>query len=274
MKTPASTEFRGAQFPTYARKRFGQHFLVDTEVVGEIVRYLALQPTDRVVEIGPGRGALTQHLVASGAHIDAIEIDRDLATGLHSSFATFDQMTIHTADALKFDFVGLAERGGKLRIVGNLPYNISTPLLIQLLQASGCIVDICVMVQQEVADRLTAQPRTADYGRLSVMTQAFMDVDQVLQVPPSAFEPPPKVNSCVVALRPRPRREIEVQFSVLSGLVATAFSMRRKMIRHTLGKILASDVLEAHAIKVTQRAEELTVAQYVALASIVSDSTV
>lgn len=258
------------QFPAFARKRFGQHFLVDSQVIGEIIRYLALQPTDSVVEIGPGRGALTQHLVVSGARVHAIEIDRELASSLRASCAAFQRTTIHTADALKFDFANLAEQTGKLRIIGNLPYNISTPLLIHLVQTHHSIVDICVMVQKEVAERLTGQPRTPDYGRLSVMIQAFMEVEQLFDVPPAAFTPPPKVNSCVVALRPRPLRQLEFQFGALSAIVATAFSMRRKMIRHTLGKTLSDDVLEAHAVALTQRPEEITVAQYVALAQTVS----
>jgi 16S rRNA (adenine1518-N6/adenine1519-N6)-dimethyltransferase len=263
-----TVEPRTPGFPSRARKRFGQHFLTDEQVLSDIARYLALAPTDVAVEVGPGRGALTRLLVATGARVEAIEIDRDLITGLRAHFTGSERLTIHEADALKFDFTALASQAGKLRLIGNLPYNIATPLLIHFVQIRECVVDMCLMVQKEVAERLTAQPRTPDYGRLSVMIQAYMEVVQILDVGPASFSPPPKVDSCVVALRPRQSSlNPAFSFDALSSLVATAFSHRRKMLRHTLGKLVPEDMLEKHQIRLSQRPEEISVNQYLALAS-------
>ncbi|MSR13878.1 MAG: 16S rRNA (adenine(1518)-N(6)/adenine(1519)-N(6))-dimethyltransferase RsmA [Gammaproteobacteria bacterium] len=264
---PRGTDPRESGFPSHARKRFGQHFLTDEQAITDIVRYLALSPTDVAVEIGPGRGALTKHLVATGTRVEAVEIDRDLISGLRAIFTGAERVTIHEADALTFDFANLAAQVGKLRIIGNLPYNIATPLLFRFLQIRECVADMCLMVQKEVAERLTGQPSTPDYGRLSVMVQAYMHVDQILDVEPAAFSPPPKVDSCVVSLRPRVTTlNAEVGLSALSNLVAAAFAHRRKMLRHTLGKLVSEDTLEKHQIKLSQRPEEISVEQYLALA--------
>ncbi|MGH8598839.1 MAG: 16S rRNA (adenine(1518)-N(6)/adenine(1519)-N(6))-dimethyltransferase RsmA [Gammaproteobacteria bacterium] len=266
MRTAPRSDPRHARFPQFARKRFGQHFLIDDQVVFEIVRYLALQTTETVVEIGPGRGALTEHLLVSGASIEAIEIDRDLVSALRQRFAESPNLAIREADALRFDFLGLGANRGMLRVIGNLPYNIATALLFHLLQARHVISDMCLMVQKEVAERLVAAPRTAAYGRLSVMIQAYADVAQIVQVHPASFTPPPKVDSSVVAIVPHRVESPDLPFNELRTVVATAFSQRRKMVRHTLGKMVPPAILSAHQIALTQRPGEISVEQYTELA--------
>jgi 16S rRNA (adenine1518-N6/adenine1519-N6)-dimethyltransferase len=229
-----------------ARKRFGQHFLHDPGVVGRIIAAIAARPGQHVVEIGPGRGVLTHSLLAAtGGALDAIEIDRDLAALLRTELASRARFVLHQADALDFDFGALArERGGRLRIVGNLPYNVSTPLLFHLLASAPHIEDMHVMLQREVVKRIAASPGSSDYGRLTVMLAPWVRVEALFDVGPGAFRPPPAVWSSVVRLvvRREPAFEVSPKFA---AVVAAAFSHRRKTLRNAvrelvpLGNILA-----------------------------------
>jgi len=249
-----------------ARKRFGQHFLVDEQIIEDIVRCIGAAAGERIVEIGPGRGALTTALLRHGVCVEAVEIDRDLVRELRRHFREEPRLTVHEGDALTFDFPGLALPGERLRIVGNLPYNISTPLMLRLLKLGQGIRDMCFMLQKEVADHLVARPGTADYGRLAVMTQAFCEAAVVLQVPPTAFAPPPRVDSSVVMLRPH---EVPpCSFGTLEKIVAEAFLHRRKMLRQTLGRRFPHEVLAALGIPLTDRPENVSVQQFLALATL------
>jgi 16S rRNA (adenine1518-N6/adenine1519-N6)-dimethyltransferase len=243
-----------------ARKRFGQHFLVDQGVIAEIVEAINPQPNEALVEIGPGLGALTQPILSQGAKsLSVIELDRDLAAGLRRRWPVLD---VIEADVLKVDFAALQSRLGKpLRVVGNLPYNISTPVLFHLAEVTRCVQDQHFMLQREVVQRMVAQPGTSDYSRLSVMLQWRYAMESVLDVPPCAFEPPPRVDSAVVRMTP------------------LAFSQRRKLLRHTVGKWLDEREAAALAEKtpflrplfdLQRRAQEVTVDEYVALARGVS----
>lgn len=249
-----------------ARKRFGQHFLIDPMVLEEIVACVGHADDGPVVEIGPGRGALTERLLAHGFEVHAVEIDRDLVTHLGERFIGQNRLHLHQGDALHFDLGTLPIDQSALRLVGNLPYNISTPLLFRLLELGGRIGQMCFMVQKEVADRLVAAPGTGDYGRLAVMTQAFCSAGVALDVPPEAFAPPPRVDSNVVLLRPTPPPRCG--FAALGKLVAEAFLHRRKMLRQTLAKHYPPGTLESLGIPLTARPENITVAQYVALADV------
>ncbi|MBV8306238.1 MAG: 16S rRNA (adenine(1518)-N(6)/adenine(1519)-N(6))-dimethyltransferase RsmA [Gammaproteobacteria bacterium] len=231
------------------RKRFGQHFLHDRRVAARIVRALDARPGDHLVEIGPGRGALTGPLLElPGCTLDAIEIDRDLAAGLRPAFAGAPGHTLHEADALAFDFSALARaRGGRLRILGNLPYNISTPLLFHLLSHTDAIIDLTLMLQREVVARLAAAPGDGDYGRLGVMLAPRVQVQRLFDVGPGAFQPAPRVWSAVVRLsvRAQPLFPISPQFA---AVVAAAFSQRRKTLRNALSQMLTSGQIVACGI--------------------------
>ncbi|MGQ0525351.1 MAG: 16S rRNA (adenine(1518)-N(6)/adenine(1519)-N(6))-dimethyltransferase RsmA [Betaproteobacteria bacterium] len=242
------------------RKRFGQHFLVDRPVIAAIVEAIRPQPEDRMLEIGPGLGALTRPLLALLDHLHVVEIDRDLVTRLQREFAT-ERLTIYQADALEFDFGVL---GPDLRVVGNLPYNISTPLLFHLADSAPAIRDIHVMLQKEVVERMVAAAGTTDYGRLSVMLQYRFTVEQVLTVPAEAFRPPPKVESAVVRLAPLTRQGTEqCDERLLAKLVARAFMQRRKTLRNALGDYLQERDFAALGIDPGARAEQLAVADFV-----------
>ena len=247
-----------------ARKRFGQHFLRDGSIIESIVQAIAPQPGQRMVEIGPGLAALTQPLVERLGHLTAIELDRDLAQRLRSH----GQLTVIESDVLKVDFSALqahpSQAAGKWRVVGNLPYNISTPILFHLLDHVDCIQDQHFMLQKEVIDRMVASPSTAAYGRLSVMLQWRYAMEDVLFVPPESFDPPPRVDSAVVRMVPHAEPAV-LDVRRLSELVQVAFSQRRKLLRHTLGKWLAEKNF-AGAFDVQRRAEEVPVAEYIALA--------
>ena len=251
------------------RKRFGQHFLHDRNVIGRIVAALSLRPEDHVVEIGPGRGALTRELATRLAHFDAVELDRDLLAHLPSVIPP-DKLTLHGADALKFDFCRLMQEGRKLRLVGNLPYNISTPLLFHLLDQSGCIEDMLFMLQKEVVQRLAASPGGKDYGRLSVMIQYRCRVEKLFDVAPCAFTPPPKVESAVVRLVPHATPPVtitnEAQFA---KVVRMAFASRRKTLRNNMKGLLSAEDMSALGIDPTRRAETLTLAEFAALSNAV-----
>jgi 16S rRNA (adenine1518-N6/adenine1519-N6)-dimethyltransferase len=245
-----------------ARKRFGQHFLADEGIIDGIVREIAPKPGQVMVEIGPGLAALTQPLVERVGALTVIELDRDLTARLRQRA----QLKVVEADVLKVDFAALADelRAPKLRVVGNLPYNISSPILFHLLQYVGRVEDQHFMLQKEVVDRMVAAPATADYGRLSVMLQWRYAMEDVLFVPPESFDPPPKVDSAVVRMVPY-AQPAGVDEALLSQLVQVAFSQRRKILRNTLGKWLEEKGF-AGTFDLQRRAEEVPVAEYLALA--------
>jgi 16S rRNA (adenine1518-N6/adenine1519-N6)-dimethyltransferase len=250
-----------------ARKRFGQNFLHDRGIIERIIGAIHPEGNQHIVEIGPGLGALTEQLIDRAGRLDVVELDRDLVPRLQQRFGDRPHFHIHSADALRFDFAALAEEGAKLRVVGNLPYNISTPLLFHLLDQHRAIRDMYFMLQLEVVNRLAAQPGDDDYGRLSVMVQYRCQVDKLFTVPPGAFTPPPKVYSAIVRLVPHatlpcPARDEQM----LGRLVAQAFSQRRKTLRNTLKGLLDAAAIEALGIDGSRRPETLTLAEFVALA--------
>ena len=250
------------------RKRFGQHFLHDRNLVDRMVRTLDLKQDDTVVEIGPGRGALTYPLLEDLPHLHVVELDRDLITLLRQE-NTPDRLSIHESDALKFDFRTLKPADKPLRVVGNLPYNISTPLIFHLLSQADAISDMTFMLQKEVVDRLTASPGTRDWGRLSIMVQYYCQADYLFFVPPGAFSPPPKVDSAVVRLLPYPTLPHPVDDEDhLRRLVAQAFTQRRKAIRNSLKSLVSLEQFEAAGIDAGLRPDQLSVADYVALANL------
>jgi 16S rRNA (adenine1518-N6/adenine1519-N6)-dimethyltransferase len=244
------------------RKRFGQHFLADQAIIDAIVRAIDPRPGQAMVEIGPGLAALTQPLVERLGKLAVIELDRDLAARLREHA----QLTVIESDVLRVDFAQLAASldTAKLRVAGNLPYNISTPILFHLLGFVASIEDQHFMLQKEVIDRMVASPATSDYGRLSVMLQWRYEMENVLAVPPESFEPPPRVDSAVVRMVPRPA-PVPVDEQLLSELVQVAFSQRRKLLRHTLGKWLEQKKFEG-TFDVQRRAEEVPVEEYLQLA--------
>ncbi len=250
------------------RKRFGQHFLADDGIVEAIVSAIAPRAGQAMVEIGPGLAALTQPLVERLGHLCVIELDRDLAARLRAH----PQLDVIESDVLKVDFAEVAQAQGaaKLRVVGNLPYNISTPILFHLLDFVDVIEDQHFMLQKEVVDRMVASPSTSDYGRLSVMLQWRYAMDMVLFVPPESFQPPPRVNSAVVRMVPRPD-PVLLKVQLLSEMVQVAFSQRRKLLRHTLGKWLLEKGFSGE-FDVQRRAEEVPVAEYLALAGKIIDT--
>lgn len=245
-----------------ARKRFGQNFLQDQGIIDSIVRAIDPQPDERLIEIGPGLAALTQPLVERAGRMTVIELDRDLAARLRQHA----QLDVIESDVLKVDFTALAvERDWpKLRVVGNLPYNISTPILFHLLDHVDVVQDQHFMLQKEVIDRMVATPAQGDYSRLSVMLQWRYAMEQVLFVPPESFDPPPKVNSAVVRMVPLAKPP-ELDLPLFGSLVQSAFSQRRKLLRHTLGHWLEEKGFEGE-FDLQRRAEEVPVAEYVALA--------
>ncbi|MET0310551.1 MAG: 16S rRNA (adenine(1518)-N(6)/adenine(1519)-N(6))-dimethyltransferase RsmA [Burkholderiaceae bacterium] len=249
------------------RKRFGQHFLSDAGIIDAIVREIAPAPGQPMVEIGPGLAALTQPLVERLGQLTVIELDRDLAQRLRSH----PQLSVVESDVLKVDFTALAQQMGapRLRIAGNLPYNISTPILFHLLDHATVVEDQHFMLQKEVIDRMVASPATSDYGRLSVMLQWRYEMENVLFVPPESFDPPPRVDSAVVRMIPRPE-PAPVDFKLLSEVVQVAFSQRRKLLRHSLGKWLEARGAQ-HDFDLQRRAEEVPASQYIALAQALKD---
>jgi 16S rRNA (adenine1518-N6/adenine1519-N6)-dimethyltransferase len=244
-----------------ARKRFGQHFLADAGVIDAIVAAIDPRPGQALVEIGPGLGAMTGPLLERCERLTVIELDRDLAARLRRNA----RLDVVESDVLKVDFAALADRLGQpLRVVGNLPYNISTPILFHLLAVASRVVDQTFMLQKEVVQRMAASPGSKDYGRLSVMLQWRYDIESLLDVPPEAFEPPPRVDSAVVRMLPLPGTDT-VDAALLGELVTVAFSQRRKLLRHTLGRWLEARGAAA-TFDVQRRAEEVPVAEYLALA--------
>lgn len=240
----------------FARKRFGQHFLHDAHVIGQILEALDPAPDDALVEIGPGHGALTAPLLERLGRLDAIEIDRDLAAELRAQWG-LRGLTLHEDDALKFDFAALAtSRGRRLRVIGNLPYNVSTPLLFHLLRTPTALRDLHIMLQREVIQRLCAEPGSGDYGRLTVMLAPWVSTEYLFDVGPGAFRPAPKVWSAVarLTLRDVPAFETDQRYA---AVVAAAFSQRRKTLRNALRAMLDAATIEACGIDPGARPETL-----------------
>jgi 16S rRNA (adenine1518-N6/adenine1519-N6)-dimethyltransferase len=250
------------------KKQFGQHFLHDPGMLARIVAAIAPQPDDLMVEIGPGMGALTIPLLGKLRHLHVVEIDRDLVAHLQASFPA-KHLTVHACDVLKFDFGAL---GNDLRVVGNLPYNISSPILFHLADCAESIRDMHFMLQKEVVDRMAAQPDTPDYGRLSVMLQARFRVAKLFNVPPGCFNPPPKVDSAVVRLAPLPPEGIPYRDARrFSEIVARAFGQRRKTLRNTLKGVVSEAVFKKLGIDPGRRGETLSVTDFAALADTPAD---
>jgi 16S rRNA (adenine1518-N6/adenine1519-N6)-dimethyltransferase len=248
------------------RKRFGQHFLHDPAVIERIAHALAPQAGEHLVEIGPGHGALTaQLLAAAGTTLDAIEIDRDLGQALTARFAG-TALALHVGDALRFDFTALARaRAGPLRVIGNLPYNISTPLLFHLLGHAGALTDLHVMLQREVVARLAAAPGSSDYGRLGVMLAPHFVIERLFEVGPGAFTPPPRVWSAVVRLTVRPAAPF-VLSPHYAQVVAAAFAQRRKTLRNALSRLMDRAQIVACGLDPGTRPETLSPADFNTLA--------
>ncbi|GMQ84345.1 MAG: 16S rRNA (adenine(1518)-N(6)/adenine(1519)-N(6)) -dimethyltransferase RsmA [Gammaproteobacteria bacterium] len=256
-----------------ARKRFGQNFLHDPAIIQRIVRVVNPQPGQRLVEIGPGKGAITLPLLAVCKHLEVIELDRDLVRPLAEKAMPFGELVIHQQDALRFDFAALAD-GERVRTVGNLPYNISTPLLFHLITQSGSIQDMHFMLQKEVVDRMAAVPGSRDYGRLSVMIQYHCKVEPLFGVGPGAFQPAPRVDSAFVRLTPWSQPPVVVKDAeCLATLVRQAFSQRRKTLRNTLKGLLSEQAIRATGTDPSVRPESISLEQYAALANQLADKT-
>ncbi len=250
-----------------ARKRFGQNFLEDQQVIQDIMRALALKPGQRLVEIGPGLGALTEHLLEENdGHLDVVELDRDLIPILRTKFFNFPDLKIHQGDALKFNFSSLITGQEKMRVIGNLPYNISTPLIFHLLEYAPFIQDMHFMLQKEVVDRMAASSGDKSYGRLGIMVQYHCRVEPLIKVPPSAFNPRPKVDSSVVRLTPYEQLPITAKSVFrLEQVVREAFNQRRKTIRNNLKKFITAAQLEKIGIDPGLRPENLTLQNFVTI---------
>lgn len=253
------------------RKRFGQHFLHDPGVIRRIIDTVAPAAGERIVEVGPGRGALTWGLLERARRLDVIEIDRDLARALEADPRAKDGLRVHVENVLDTDFIRLRGEGAPLRVVGNLPYNISTPLMFRLLTQRTAISDMYFMLQKEVVDRMAALPGTKDYGRLTVMIAAVAEVEALFDVGPGAFQPRPKVWSAIVRLRPTEHPRFEMgRDGALRTLVTTAFSHRRKTLRNCLKGLLTAQDIESCGIDPQLRPETLAPAQFGLLAALYS----
>ena len=246
------------------RKRFGQNFLHDEAVIDSIASAIAPRATDHLVEIGPGQGALTEVLVDGCGQLDVVELDRDLVAGLLAAFSIHPHFKLHSADALNFDFSSLIAGDEKLRVVGNLPYNISTPLIFKLLENAAIIQDMHFMLQLEVVQRLAAKPGNKHWGRLGIMSQFHCRVEHLFDVPPEAFNPPPKVQSAIVRLTPHVESPWpDVDEPSLRSVVQSAFAQRRKTLRNNLKGIIDSAALEALGIDPGARAETLEINAFI-----------
>ena len=245
------------------RKRFGQHFLTDRHYLDRVVGAIDARPGETLLEIGPGTGLLTVHLVAALGHLHVVEIDRDLAAALRNRFPA-TQVTVHEGDVLEFDFASLP---APLRVAGNLPYNVSTPILFRIAAVAERIRDCTFMLQKEVVDRMVAAPESADYGRLSVMLQYRFSMQAMLRVPPGAFTPPPKVDSAVVRMVPLGTdRAVARDEERFASVVAKAFSQRRKTLRNATRGLVGEDAFATTGIDPGRRGETLSVAEFIALA--------
>lgn len=252
-----------------ARKRFGQNFLHDPGVIRRIIRAIAPHESDCMVEIGPGLGALTEELLAEAGELDAIELDRDLPPILRTKFFNYgDKFRIHEADAMKFDFAQLRKGDKQLRIVGNLPYNISTQLIFHLLSHAEHVQDMHFMLQKEVVDRMAAGPGENNYGRLGIMAQYYCQVESLFVVPPGAFNPAPKVDSAIIRLTPYQKLPyVADDVTQLENVVRTAFNMRRKTLRNNLKPLLLAEELEQLGIDPGLRPEKLPIESFVKISN-------
>lgn len=254
--------------PHKARKRFGQNFLVDHNIIDKIVTAINPKSDDTLVEIGPGQGALTEPLLQKCPSLNVVELDKDLIPRLKVQFFNYPEFTIHEGDALKFDFSTLIKEDKPLRIVGNLPYNISTPLMFHLLSYGSKVKDMHFMLQKEVVDRLTAVPGEKAYGRLGIMVQYFCQTMPLVQVPPTAFRPMPKVDSAVVRLVPRGTiKNPATDIKLLEKLVNACFQQRRKTLRNSLKNFATAEQMEQLDIDISLRPEKLSVDDYVNLSN-------
>ena len=256
-----------------AKKRFGQNFLHNDAIISNIVDAIDPEPGENLIEIGPGLGALTEPVVERAGKLSVVELDRDLAHRLRHHPFLAEHLTIHEIDALKFDFASLAEDDKPLRIFGNLPYNISTPLIFHLLSFKNVVKDMHFMLQKEVVDRMAASSDCKAYGRLSIMTQYQCQVVPVMEIGPEAFKPAPKVDSAIVRLIPhkeikKPAKSLEA----LNTVCVTAFNQRRKTIRNSFKKLIPVDAIESLGIEPTLRPENLTIDQYIDLANYLVDN--
>lgn len=257
-----ATEFR-------SRKRYGQNFLIDPNIITKIISAVNPQAEDHLLEIGPGRGALTDHLLQKSAQFDIIEIDRDLVDLLSIRYRD-QSLHIHQGDVLSFDFDSL-RKDRPLRVVGNLPYNISTPLIFRLLENTHCIQDMHLMLQLEVVNRLIASPSTPDYGRLGIMAQYYCSISKCFNVPPNAFHPKPKIFSAVVRLAPYEKLPFQARdIKMLRRLVTQAFSQRRKILRNALKPLLTVQAITALGIDPELRPENITLQQFVQLSDLLT----
>jgi 16S rRNA (adenine1518-N6/adenine1519-N6)-dimethyltransferase len=251
-----------------ARKRFGQNFLHDRQVIDRIHGAIAAAPGERVVEIGPGQGAITEGLLTAVGSLDVVELDRDLVGPLHDRLGALGALRIHQADALNFDLCALVHEGERLRLVGNLPYNISTPLLFRFLEQADCIEDMHLMLQKEVVERIVAEPGDKTYGRLSVMVQTLCSAACLFRIGAGAFTPAPKVESAFLRLQPHRPLPYPIEDPALHArIVAAAFGQRRKTLRNSLSKLIDADLLIETGIDPTLRAENLDVASFARLAN-------
>lgn len=254
-----------------ARKRFGQHFLHDKTVIKQIVDYIAPVRTDHIVEIGPGLGALTSRLLPHVNQLTVVELDRDLIPELQVRCQGLGELVIHQGDALQFDFSTLTTQPRSLRLVGNLPYNISTPLLFHLIRHANVIKDMFFMLQKEVVDRIVAKPGQEAYGRLSVMMQYYCHVDALFYVKPNAFTPPPKVDSAVIKLVPHTVLPFMAQDPIcFADVVRLSFNQRRKTLRNSLQTLLTAEQISAAGVDPNLRAERLSVQDYVNIANTIT----
>jgi len=253
-----------------ARKRFGQNFLHDHHIISNILGSLYYNKDQHWVEIGPGQGALTESILTDGIQLDIVELDRDLVHFLSFKFRNFSNLTIHSSDALKFDFSALATQGEKLHILGNLPYNISTPLMFHLLENTPLIADMTFMLQKEVVDRICAEPGSKKYGRLSVMMQYYCETEHLFDVPPESFNPAPKVMSSIVRLVPHEQPPVVIDsVKSLNTVVTAAFSQRRKTLRNSLKKLILESNIVALDIDPTIRAACLPLEDFAKLSQFV-----
>ena len=253
------------------RKRFGQHFLCDQAIIQQIVFSIAPKPGEHLIEIGPGQGAMTLPILKIAKQLEAIELDRDLIPALQERTHHAGELRVHSADALSFDFASLKKDERLLRIIGNLPYNISTPLLFHLLEFAPIVADMLFMLQKEVADRIAALPDTDDYGRLSVMVQYHCQAEVLFDVPPSAFHPPPKVDSSIIKLIPYHVLPYPADdYKLFSSIVKLAFGQRRKTLRNSLKGVIDAEKWEKIAVSSILRPEVLSVKEFVTIANAMS----
>jgi 16S rRNA (adenine1518-N6/adenine1519-N6)-dimethyltransferase len=265
----SSKKFLNSESQHKARKRFGQNFLIDHGIIRDIVRAVHPHKDDQIVEIGPGKGAITQLLADSCDNLSVIELDRDLVPWLKVKFEHHPNFQLFQADALQFDFAQLVKEDRPIRIVGNLPYNISTPLIFHLLSYSTQVRDMHFMLQKEVVKRMAAQAGDSAYGRLGIMVQYYCAVENLFEVPPTSFDPAPKVDSAIVRLVPYqelPHKATNIK--TLENLVNVAFQQRRKTLRNALKQLLSPEIIEQLPIDTSARAEEISLAEYVATSNL------